>query len=372
MSKKINQIKKLTWILLFLILSVYVLVQAREFLYPIFMAVLFAYLLYPVVKKLEEWGVPRIIANFVTIITAMAVVVGLLTMLYKQLATFLDDFPGLQQQALSNLDRLQEVIDRKFGDSSPDNEHWLRAQVDNALEFSGSVLRDVLFATTGTITKFALMPVYVFLMLYYRNKFENFLLRLLPSYRHSTAAKIISEISDVTKHYMGGVVIVILILCVINSTGLLLIGVQYAILLGVVSAFINFIPYFGTLIGGTIPLLYTLTVQGDPHKALLVVVLFLAVQFTENNILTPNITGSKVNINPMFTILSIIIGGMIWGLPGMFVAVPFLGMFKIYCDHHSRLSAYSFLLGTEGTEEHALTLSKVKDLFSSGTKDKRS
>ncbi|GAB3814945.1 hypothetical protein GCM10028895_08570 [Pontibacter rugosus] len=87
------------------------------------------------------------------------------------------------------------------------------------------------------------------------------------------------------------------------------------------------------------------------------------VQFTENNILTPNITGSKVNINPMFTILSIVVGGMIWGIPGMFVAVPFLGMFKVYCDYTEGMSAWSFMLGTEGTEEHALTKEKVIQLL---------
>ncbi len=158
-------------------------------------------------------------------------------------------------------------------------------------------------------------------------------------------------------------VIVILILCVINSTGLLLIGVEYAILLGILSALMNFIPYFGTLIGGAIPLLYTFTVQGEPNKAIAVVGLFVLIQFTENNILTPNITGGSVNINPFFTILIIVVGGMIWGLPGMFVSIPLLGMFKIYCDNKQELSALSYLLGTEGTEEHALTIKNIKEVL---------
>ncbi|GHA59570.1 AI-2E family transporter [Pontibacter akesuensis] len=364
MGVKYRKIKRLTFILLFAILLVYVLVEAREFLYPIFIAILFSYLLYPIVSKLEEWGVPRILANLLTIIAGMATVVGVLVLLYQQLSNFLGDLPALQEQAFKNIDRLQFFLERRFGEFENTNKLWLRQQVAGAFQLSGTLIKNVLKATTDTLVKFGLMPVYVFLMLYYRNKFENFLYRQIPSFQHSKAQNILEEISQVTKRYMTGVVIVILILCVINSTGLLLIGLEYAILLGILSAFMNFIPYFGTLIGGAIPLLYVLMVQGSPQKALAVVLFFLLVQFTENNILTPNITGSKVNINPMFTILSIVVGGMIWGLPGMFVAVPFLGMFKIYCDYTDGLTAWSYLLGTEGTEEHAFTINKLKILFS--------
>lgn len=364
MGVKHRKIKQLTFVLLFAILLVYVLVEAREFLYPILMAVLFSYLLYPVVSKFEEWGVPRIVANVLTILAGMATVVGILVLLYQQLSSFLGDMPALQEQAFKNIDRLQFSLERKFGEFETANKLWLRRQVADAFQLSGSLITSVLKATTDTLVKFGLMPVYVFLLLYYRNKLENFLYRQIPAFQHSKVNIILEEIAQVTKRYMSGVVIVILILCVINSTGLLLIGLEYAILLGILSAFMNFIPYFGTLIGGAIPLLYVLMVQGSPQKALAVLVFFLLVQFIENNILTPNITGSKVNINPMFTILSIVVGGMIWGLPGMFVAVPFLGMFKIYCDYTDGLSAWSYLLGKEGTEEHAFTIDKLKQLFS--------
>ncbi|SIT79527.1 AI-2E family transporter [Pontibacter indicus] len=359
MANDYDRIKKLTYWLLFLVLLVFVLVETREFLYPLVMSMLFAYLLYPVVRRLESWGLPRILANFVTIIFSLALAIGLLILLYKQLSVFLTDLPTLKDKALANIDNLQAIIDRKFGDENQANERWLRMQVSNALDLSGAAITNLLLAITNTITKFGLMPVYTFLMLYYRNKFEHFLMRVVASHRHGKVKMIIDEVSNVTRHYMGGVVIVILILCFLNSAGLLIIGVEYAILLGIVSALLNFIPYFGTLIGGAIPFLYTLVVQGDPQKTLGVLLFFLLVQFTENNILTPNITGSRVNINPLFTIISIIVGGMIWGLPGMFVSVPILGMFKIYFDHSPDLQPFSYLLGTKGTEEHALTLDKV-------------
>lgn len=363
MSAKFERLRHVTYTFLLLILTVYVLVVARNFLYPIFIAILFAYLLYPVVKKLETWGVPRVLANLVSIILALALFITGIVMLYKQLSAFLVDFPSLEEQALSNIDSLQEVIDDKFGEGKPDNRQWLRERVESAFHLSGNALRSILVATTDTLTKFGLMPVYIFLALYYRNKFQKFLLQVLHPSRHAVTQKIIYQISHVTKRYMTGVVLVILILCIINSAGLLLIGIEYAILLGVIAAIFNFIPYFGTLIGGAIPLIYTLMVQGSPSKALAVLGFFLLVQFTENNILTPNITGSKVNINPLFTILSIIVGGMIWGIPGMFVAVPYLGMFKVYCDNNTSMSPYAYVLGTRGTEKHAFTIEKLLKLL---------
>lgn len=371
MLSKYNTIKKLTVVLLFWVLVAFILIVARDFLYPIFIAVLFAYLLYPIESRLERWGMPRILANFITVILAMAFFIGLLVLLYDQLSVFIGDFPTLQENVLRNLDRLQRIVDEKIWGKSPRGDYWLRRQTVDALELSGGFLKELLSATTNTIVKFGLMPVYIFLALYYRNKIESFVFKLAPSASHFRLKHIIRDISDVTKHYMAGVVIVILILCVINSAGLLLIGVQYAILLGILSAFMNFIPYFGTLIGGAIPVAYTFAVQGDINKTLAVMGFFILVQFTENNILTPNITGSKVNINPMFTILSIIVGGMVWGLPGMFVAVPYLGMFKVYCDHTPNLRPWAFMLGTEGTEEHALTLDKVWSALGLGRKRRK-
>ena len=144
---------------------------------------------------------------------------------------------------------------------------------------------------------------------------------------------------------MGGVVLVVLILTVLNSAGFLIIGLEYALLLGVVSALFNFIPYFGTLIGGAVPLLFSVLSNGFTGQALAILLFFLGVQFLENNILTPKITGGQVQLNPLFTILAIIAGGMIWGLPGLLVAVPFLGMFRVVCKHVPGMEPYAYLLG---------------------------
>ncbi|MGW8316778.1 MAG: AI-2E family transporter, partial [Bacteroidales bacterium] len=142
---------------------------------------------------------------------------------------------------------------------------------------------------------------------------------------------------------------------------------------GFTSAFFNFIPYFGTLMGGAIPLLFVLLTTSDPlHNALYVIILYAIVQVTENNILTPNIVGGNVKINPFFIILGLMAGGMIWGIPGMLVIVPFLAILRIICYHIEKMRPYAFLLGPRGTQKHSITMNKIKNALNFRERIKRS
>ncbi|MGK7393135.1 MAG: AI-2E family transporter [Candidatus Cyclobacteriaceae bacterium M3_2C_046] len=354
---------RFTFYLLFVILLIYGLIEARNFFYPLFIAVLFAYLLYPLASFLEKHGIPRILANLTGILFAGVIIAAGVFFIYKQIGVFVEDFPSLRQNAMANVDELEGFIEENFGVSSTTQHQWIRERISNFFESSTQFFTSAFSATTATLAKIGLMPVYVFFMLYYRNKFRNFMLLVIPESKHAKTEKILNEVSFVTERYMGGVFVVVLILCVLNSIGLLIVGLKYAILLGIISALFNFIPYFGTLIGGIIPLFYALLLSPYPQKAVGVIILFIIVQFMENNILTPNITGGNVKLNPFITILSIIVGGMIWGIPGMFLSVPLLAMFKIICDYVEPLKPYSYLLGTSGTEQHALSINKISNFF---------
>lgn len=354
---------RITVLLIFLIALVYCLIMGRNFLYPIFLAILFAYLLYPVARRLEKLKFPRILANLLSIILAFLVILGGIYLLYQQIAVFASDFPSFKQKALSNVNRIEGVFLDVFNIQRDRPPGFFKTKIVEFLETSGFFLEKALSATAGTLAKMVLLPVYVFFLLYYRDKFHNFLLKITPAEKHTRLERIVGDVSSVTKRYMGGIVMVVSILCVLNSVGLLIVGIQYPIMFGVISALMNFIPYFGTLIGGAIPLIFALLTEESLRYPVGVVILFLIIQFIENNILTPNIVGGQLNINPFFIILIIIIGGILWGMPGMIVSVPFLGMFKIMCDNSESLKAYSFLLSTQGTEKHSITFKKVKGIF---------
>ncbi|MDX1640253.1 MAG: AI-2E family transporter, partial [Balneolaceae bacterium] len=225
--------------------------------------------------------------------------------------------------------------------------------VNGALGNTGQYFKRIFTATANSILAIGLIPVYTFLLLFYRDKFEKFVHLLVPKEEEEIAENIIDKASHVVPKYMKGLFVVCFILAGLNSLGFYLIGVKYALLFGIIAAIFNLIPYLGTVIGYGLTFIFVLATQ-TPGVALAVLVQFFIVQFTENNILTPNITGSYVQINPLVTIFSLIAGGMIWGLPGMFMVIPYLAMMKIVCENIESLKPIGYLLGTRGTETHTI------------------
>lgn len=326
-----------------------VFIFAREFFYPIFLAVLLSYLLYPVAKFFQKFLRHEGLSIVISILLLLAVFVAIFFLLYQQATVFLANLPEFEEQALLNLTSIQDYITQ----TTPltiDSDDWLKNQIANLLEAQENFFGQIFNATTATMVALGVQPVYIFFLLYYRNHFKQFIFQITQPKDHPTLRKIIVEIASVTKNYVSGIFIVVLILCFINSIGLMIVGIEYALLLGIISAFFNFIPYFGTLIGGAIPLVYAL-VSPDPSDAIGVVILFIIVQFLENNVLTPNITGGRVAISPLFTIFAIILGGITWGIPGMLLSVPFLGIFKVICENVQPLQPIAFLLSSRESLE---------------------
>ncbi len=353
---------RVTSILLFLVLAGHVLIEAKQFFLPICMAILIAYLIFPITSFFERF-IPRIFANLLGIFLSIGILWAIFYLIFLQMKIFVDDFPQMMRQALSNVTNLELYVEELTGIQANQQESWMRDRVKDLFSSGSSFFKNTFRATIGTVANIGLMPVFVFFVLYYRNKFKEFILRIVPQHAHDKAEFILDDISLVTKKYMGGLFIVVSILCVTNSLGLYMIGLDHAILLGVLSALCNILPYFGTLIGGAIPLLYAILTKDSLSPAAGVIILFIFIQFLENNILTPNITGGNVRLNPFLTILVIIVGGLVWGVGGMFLSVPVVAIIKIICDHIDSLRPYGYLLGAEGTEEHAITWNKIVNAF---------
>jgi predicted PurR-regulated permease PerM len=182
------------------------------------------------------------------------------------------------------------------------------------------------------------------------------------------AIGVLRDIARVVTRYMLGVTTVVLILCFFNALGLLLIGIQYPLLLGVISALFSFIPYFGNFIGGTIPFLFALLTEDSQVYALRIAIFVYIIHFFENNILSPNIVGNNIRINPFIIILGLISGAMVWGIPGMLVVIPFLAILHIVLQKIPGMQPYVYLLGLRGTGRHALTFSNIRRFLGDFTK----
>lgn len=364
-TKKIsfNIVTRMVILMLFFLLLYTFLSEFKNFLYPIFLGILFAYLLYPVAKFFETRSIPRIPGILLSIVIGIIIVYGMIFFIYTQLKFLLKDLPALEAQAVKNIDDIFSRLAVIFGQVSDAQPSGLKKNISAIFQASTDNLDAVLTATAQTIFTVFIMPVYIFFLLYYRNKYRQFILMVLPQKGHQKTDEIIKEISAVIKKYMGGIFIVVLILCVANSLGLYIVGVKYWLLLGLISAICNFIPYFGTIIGFSFPFVMALLTGNGPGTAIGVIILFVIIQFSENNILTPNITGGLVKVNPFFIILSVLIGGIVWGVPGMFIVVPLIASIRIICEKVEALKPWAFLIGDSGTEKYALNTNNIKRFF---------
>ena len=333
------------------------LIITKPLLVPLFWAVLFAYLLYPAADRLESNNVPRILTNLILIVGSAITIGAFIYGVVLLVISLTDDLSTLQNNLDRNITQFRWALGRTFGVTAEQLDN-LTDQIMSALQFMSTFFT----ATANTILAIGLIPVYTFLLLFYRNKFRDFISMLVRSDQEETVEDIANQAAVIVPRYLKGLFIVALILVGLNTLGFYIIGVKYALLLGFIAAFFNLIPYLGTVIGYAIVFLFVLATQ-SPSLALGVVGQFFVVQFIENNILTPNITGSYVEINPLVIILSLIAGGMIWGLPGMFMVIPYLAMMKIVCENVPSLKPIGFLLGTRGTERYTITIKSVKERF---------
>jgi len=349
--------------LLFIFLLFFGMIEARGFLVPLFVSITFAYLIYPVSGWLEKKGFNRVIASLIGIIALLSIVILFLSFVFTKIHQILSDSENILAQANHNLKLMEGFIRDTFGISFEDQNKWLKNLISSLLDSSSEFSQRFFKATTSTLFKMALIPVFIFYFLQFRERFSRFFYEVANEKHREITAKFIDKVSFVTPRYIGGVFIVVCVLVILNSIGLLIIGLKYAIFFGVISAIFNFIPYFGTWIGAFFPFTFALLTGESPNQALYVLVLFVIIQFTENNILTPNITGGYVDINPLFTILSIMIGGILWGIAGMFVIIPMVATLKIYCDFFPNLQPISRLISAKDNPRHSRRINWIRNLM---------
>jgi predicted PurR-regulated permease PerM len=343
--------------LAFLFLVIAALILTRTLLVPLFLSIMLAYLLFPYAEWLERHNVPRILTNLIVVIGFIIFVGGILFGVSALSTNFTEDFPKIRTQFEINMQSILESITAFTGVSSEGIDGFI-----SDLGETGEYISQLFTATTNTLLSIGLLPVYTFLLLFYRDKFRKFISMLIQSDQETNVQEIIDQASEVVPKYLKGLVTVCFILVGLNSLGFYLIGLEYALLFGIIAALFNLIPYLGTILGYGVVLLFVLGTQ-SPSFALAVMGQFVVVQFIENNILTPNITGSYVEINPLVIIFSLIAAGMVWGLPGMLIVIPYLGLFKIICEHVKSLKPVGFLLGTSGTERHSITIKSLQRRF---------
>jgi putative heme transporter len=343
MTRSFDRLGYIYKLMVVMALTITAAILCRDIVIPLAFAAVLSVVMLPIVKRIERKTGLTLAVTITLVGTIIAL--GLLSwLLVQQIINLANDLPNLE----SKFDRFIQHASSFLSqfDIKPSEQNQMAK--DLAKSVSGYV-GAFLLTTTNTISTLIQIPIYLFLLLIYREKFKQFFLSLLPGNDEEMGWK--KDVENVMQGYIQGLMLVTLIIATLNTIGLLFLGIDHAIFFGVLSGILTIIPYVGIFIGALLPVLMALITKDSIWYAVGVVIVFTVVQFLEGNFITPRITGSRVSINALAAIIALLIGGKILGIAGMILAVPAIGIMKIVLSYSHRLKPFVILLGDDNSNE---------------------
>lgn len=334
-----------------IILIIAVMYYSQSILLPILFAAIISISLFPLAKLLERLRIGKAAAALLSVIVAIAIISCIFWFIVHQSIIISKDASAITDKVLSVLEDGQQWIHKQFGVEKNEVLEKLKEQSSKSLENVGGVITSTFGSIGNLLANSFLVPLYSFFMLYYRDFFREFFFKAFKSSPQNKVNETLNKIYEVVQSYLIGLITVMGIVAVLNTVGLMVMGIDYAWFFGSLASLLMLLPYIGITIGSILPALFALAVKDNAWYAIGVVAWFQFVQFLEGNIITPNIVGSKVSINPLIAIISILVGGMLFGLAGLILALPLTATLKVIFDAIPSTEAFGFLIG-EPEKEH--------------------
>lgn len=326
-----------------LVAFVFILYIAQGIIIPIVFATVLAIILHPLVNLITRLKINRILSIIITLLLTFMVVAAFGTLLFSQASRFTESLPGLINKFTEILNQLIFWTSGYFDISANEITTWI---TDTKNELIGGAEIGQTIVGVGSLVAFLfLIPVYVFMILFYQPLLIEFFHRLFGKSNRDKVSEIINQIKNLIQRYLIGLLIEVVIISFLYTIGLLILGIEYAIILGILGALLNLIPYLGSIIAASMPMLIAIATKPSPWFALLVLALYIFIQFIDNNFIVPKIVASKVKINALASIIAVITFGALWGIPGMLVAIPLIAIAKLISDHIESLKPWGYLLG---------------------------
>lgn len=339
---------KLAFVLLSLIAIFFIFYIGQGIIIPVVLGILFAILLRPIMLFMKrKLHFPHILAVIVSVLLFVTFFIGIITFLSWQISDFVSDWDKIQSNIKIHIANLQTYVRDHFNISNQEQEEYINSATSDSLKSGKEMIGSTLMSFTDTLFNLALVPIYIFLFLLYRTHFMKFLCQLFKPEHHEKLEDILANVKLAVKSYLVGLSIQLISVATLTSIGLSIVGVKYAILLGVITGILNLIPYVGIMFAYVISIFASLT--GSPDLSLVIGVLIVnaVVQFIDNNILVPMVVSSKVEINALVSIIGIIVGGALAGVAGMFLAIPLIAILKVIFDRIDGLKAWGYLMGDD-------------------------
>lgn len=319
----------------------------QDVITPLVMAFFLSLILLPVYRWLRRRRLSEGLAISLSLLLLIVVVALIVWFFSSQISRLVADFPQIKTNVQAHLQSLSQWVGRKFGITAERQTQMISDYNDKLLNWAGGMLGGAASSVTGILIFIGLLPIYIFLMLYYKNLLLRFVFLWFPKENHPKVEDVMRETEIIIKSYLVGLLIQISYITILLGGGLLLFGIKHAILIGAIFAVLNLIPYVGALIGNIIGVLLTVSSTQEIWPIFVVLGVIAFVQFLDNNILMPRIVGSKVKINSLATIVGVIIAGALAGVSGMFLSLPVIAVLKIIFDRTENLKQWGVLLGDE-------------------------
>lgn len=344
--QNIKNLQRVILILLLFSLSIVMLYFGKGFLVPLVLSAVLAMLLTKVCRRLEAFKIQRGLAAFISVllfVTALAVLVFLLGW---QLTSFADNLAELKQRMLEVVETFRDWLHENMGIDRKQQQNITSSQ-GNSSAGAGDMLMRFATGTLSIAVDMVLVIVYIFLLLLYRGRIKNFILMLVNTEYREKATLILQKSSAVAQQYLEGLSKMIVMLWIMYGIGFSILGVENALLFAVLCGILEIVPFVGNLAGTSFTILAVAAQGGDSKTIIGVIAVYMLVQFIQTYVLEPLVVGSQVRINPLFTIIALVAGELLWGIAGMVLAIPLVGVMRIVFDHIPHLKPYAYLIGAD-------------------------
>ena len=331
----------------FLFLS---LAKASGFLIPLITALILALLMLPLSRRMERSFLNRTASSLISTFIVLLVSLGFLALVSMQVKTVVDDWSKIKETMKPKIENLKAFL---FEHTPLQEKDLEESEEGSGLPFmssntnAGQKAATFLNKALGFFGDYLLTFIYIFFLLNYRHRFKAFLLRLFPDSKRHKIKGVIESSANVTQKYLVGKLILIGLLAVLYAIGLGFSGVNNFILISILAAVFSLLPYIGNIIGFGLAMIFGYLVSGEMGVLIGIIITFTVAQFVESYVLEPYVVGDQVDLHPFFVILAVIIGGMVWGLAGMVLAIPILAIINVIFDHVTVLKPFGFLLSQE-------------------------
>ena len=340
--------QKLASVLVSLIALGYLVILAKDLLSPIIFSCLFSILLLPLAAFLENrFRLPRGFASMLAVLLLLAAISLIVYVVGSQIGTLADDWPQFKQQVISSLSDLQHWISRKYHINAHKQLNYVQSATSQVLASGSTVVGATILSISSMLLFLIFTFIYTFFFLTYRRLIMTFLVSVFLEENALVVHDIVEKVQFILRKYILGLFIEMVIVSTVVCIVFWALDVKYAILLGLITGLFNIIPYIGIFTALLLSSLITFATAAVAGKVFLVIITLVITHLIDSNVLLPVIVGSKVKINPLITVLGVVVGEMIWGISGMFLSIPVIAVMKIIFDRVESLKPWGFLLGEE-------------------------